>query len=153
MTVQNIPLLRPLLPRAEALMPFLTRIDESRHYTNFGLLHNEFLQRLLDWQQNLDGASIHGVLTSNATLGLEFSVASLDLPLGSRVAVPALTFPATATAVLRCGHVPVALDVDSDTWLLTPDSLPKDFQSSEIAAVIRKMQKVGLVGRKPTKSL
>jgi dTDP-4-amino-4,6-dideoxygalactose transaminase len=134
--LQFIPLLRPLLPTADAVLPFLRRIDQTRQYTNFGPLHNEFLQRLVALQRKLEGSSVHGVLTSNATLGLELSLASLDLPLGSRVAVPALTFPATATAVLRCGHVPVALDVDSDTWLLTPDSLPKDFQSSEIAAVI-----------------
>ena len=132
----SIPLLRPLLPSAEALMPFLSRIDESRHYTNFGSLHNEFLQGLLALQQNLEDAPVHGALTANATLGLELTLGALDLPMRSRIAVPALTFPATATSVLRCGHIPVALDVDADTWLLTPESLPQNPHSYGIAAVI-----------------
>lgn len=134
--MQSIPLLRPMLPSVEELVPFLTRIDESRHYTNFGPLHNEFLQSLLDLQRNLEGGSVHGALTANATLGLELVLASLDLPSGSRVAVPALTFPATATSVLRCGHTPVAIDVDADTWLLTPESFPVNPRKYEIAAVI-----------------
>jgi dTDP-4-amino-4,6-dideoxygalactose transaminase len=125
-----------MLPSVEALIPYLSRIDESRHYTNFGPLHDEFLQRLLALQKTLESCSVYGVLTANATLGLELALATLDLPLGSRIAVPALTFPATATSVLRCGHIPVALDVDSETWMLTPETLPKDFHRFEISAVI-----------------
>jgi len=132
----EIPLLRPKLPDADALVPYLRRIDSRQHYTNFGGLQDEFLGLLVEHQQVLDGCPVHGVLTTSGTLGLELVLSALDLPLGSRVAVPALTFPATATAVERCGHVPVLLDVDPDTWLLTPAHMPADLSGLDIQAVI-----------------
>jgi len=119
----KIPLLRPLLPSAELLRPYLERIDHSRFYTNFGPLQNEFLSQLLATHESLLDQKVYGVLTSNATSGLELALASLDLPAGSRVGIPAFTFPATASAVYRCGHVPVVFDVDLNSWMLTPDIL------------------------------
>jgi dTDP-4-amino-4,6-dideoxygalactose transaminase len=131
-----IPLMRPQLPTAEELLPYLQRIDERRIYSNFGPLQEEFLQRLLAFQEELEQHVVHGVLTCNATQALELTLAALGLPTGSRVAVPALTFPATATAVQRCGLVPVAFDVDALSWLLTPACLPDDTAIAGIAAVL-----------------
>ena len=132
-----IPLLKPLLPSADALRPFLERIDANRHYTNSGTLHDEFLEQVIAIQRSHDGAAIHGVLTSSGTTGLELAISALDLPAGSRVAVPAFTFPATATAVQRCGHVPIVFDVDCRTWLLTPEQIPLErMPSAGIKAVI-----------------
>ena len=122
----TVPLLRPQLPDVRALTPWLERIDSNRYYTNFGVLHDEFLAQLLTLQRSSDNGSVHGVLTSSATAGLELAVSNLDLPVGSRVAVPAFTFPATATAVQRCGHVPVPVDIDPDSWLLMPSHLPAE---------------------------
>ena len=122
----TVPLLRPQLPDVRALTPWLERIDSNRYYTNFGVLHDEFLAQLLALQRSSDNGTVHGVLTSSATAGLELAVSNLDLPAGSRVAVPAFTFPATATAVQRCGHVPVPVDIDPDSWLLMPSHLPAE---------------------------
>lgn len=119
-----IPLLKPKLPDLDQLLPYLRRIDEARWYTNFGPLENEFLQKLLVIQSKIDINPIHGTLTSNATQGLELALSALDLAPKSKVAVPALTFAATATSVHRAGHIPIALDVDPDTWLLTPENVP-----------------------------
>jgi dTDP-4-amino-4,6-dideoxygalactose transaminase len=120
----KIPLLKPKLPDANQLLPFLRRIDQARWYTNFGPLENEFLQKLLEIQSETDTHQIHGTLTSNATQGLELVLSALDLAPNSKVAIPALTFAATATAVRRAGHIPIALDVDRDSWLLTPEGVP-----------------------------
>ena len=122
----TIPLLRPQLPDVRALTPWLERIDSNRYYTNFGVLHDEFLAQLLALQRSSDDGPIHGVLTSSATAGLELAISNLGLPTGSRIAVPALTFPATATAVQRSGHVPVPVDVDPNSWLLMPSHLPPE---------------------------
>jgi dTDP-4-amino-4,6-dideoxygalactose transaminase len=132
----SIPLMRPLLPDAQALLPYLRRIDERRHYTNFGPLVEELRDRLERAQGQLDGKTVHGVLTGNATQGLELALAAMDLPPSSKVVIPALTFPASATAVQRCGHLPVAADVDTHTWLLTPDQLPEQPKRQGIAAVM-----------------
>jgi dTDP-4-amino-4,6-dideoxygalactose transaminase len=116
-----IPLLVPDMPGPEALMPYLWRMHESRQYSNFGPLVREFEARL--WERFRQGAAGPVALTtvSSATAGLELVLSSLGLPPGARVLLPALTFVATATAVLRAGLVPVLADVDPESWLLTPE--------------------------------
>ncbi|WP_353178183.1 DegT/DnrJ/EryC1/StrS family aminotransferase [Delftia acidovorans] len=112
-----IPLLVPDMPAPKALLPWLERMHAARHYSNFGPL-----------VQELEAAFAHrfavpsDALTTvaNATLGLELVLQALDLPRGSRVLVPSFTFVATATAVIRAGHVPVIGDVDPSSWMLTP---------------------------------
>lgn len=114
----RIPLLIPDLPTLDEITPYLRRIDENRWYSNFGPLCTEFEFRL---EQFLGPSDAPPALTTvaNCTLGLELALSALDLPKGARVLVPALTFLATATAVLRAGYTPVFADVDSKTWMLT----------------------------------
>jgi dTDP-4-amino-4,6-dideoxygalactose transaminase len=98
-------------------------MDEARHYTNFGPLVRELESRLA----NLFGAHakdtqrLHITTVSSATQGIELVLSSLNLPKGSRILVPALTFVATLTAVIRAGHIPVVTDIDPENWLLTPE--------------------------------
>jgi hypothetical protein len=75
--VLQIPLLKPSLPDAHTLLPYLQRVDNSHWYTNFGTLENEFLNKLLSKQQTLDENEVFGVLTSNATLGIELALTAL----------------------------------------------------------------------------
>jgi dTDP-4-amino-4,6-dideoxygalactose transaminase len=60
----------------------------------------------------------HVVACSSGTAALCLALAALGLPPKSRVAVPAYTFPATVNAVILSGLVPVALDVDPETFNL-----------------------------------
>jgi dTDP-4-amino-4,6-dideoxygalactose transaminase len=131
-----IPLLRPRLPDAEALLPYLRQIDQNGYYTNFGPLNSALLDRLTGFQQQRFGRHVFGVTTSSATLALELLITDLNLPVGSKVLLPSFTFLATATAVLRCGHVPVVADVDPQSWMLTPQSLPSTVKRDGIAAVM-----------------
>lgn len=134
--ILNIPLMRPLLPNADALLPYLRQIDHNGQYTNFGQLQSTLLSKLLVIQDNLETEPVSGVLTSSATLGLELVISCLNLPPNSKILVPALTFVASATAVIRCGHVPVVGDVDPENWMLTPESLAKHKGHGNIQAVI-----------------
>lgn len=131
-----MPLLRPRLPVAQALMPYLERIDANGFYTNFGPLNKLFLERVTQWQKDQFGREVFGVTTGNATLGIELVLADLRLPPKSHILLPALTFIATATAIIRCGHIPVVADVDAETWLLTPESLPKQLDLQSLGAVV-----------------
>ena len=45
-TAPLIPVLRPRLPQAKALLPYLKRVDDNRWYTNYGPLLTELEQRL-----------------------------------------------------------------------------------------------------------
>ncbi|QOC93474.1 DegT/DnrJ/EryC1/StrS family aminotransferase [Micromonospora craniellae] len=63
----------------------------------------------------------HGVPLSNGTTTLEAALIALGVGEGDEVIVPALTFVATASAVLRVGAVPVIVDVDPGSLCLRAD--------------------------------
>jgi len=115
----RIPLLIPDMPAADDVLPFLRRIDAARWYTNFGPLVREFEQALAAAVGA--GMPAHVATVASCTAGLELALAAAELRPGSRVLLPALTFVATAMAIRRSGHQPVLADVDSSSWLLTPE--------------------------------
>lgn len=102
-----LPVLKVRLPTADDLLPYLRQIDAGGQYTNDGPLVRELEQRL------------GGVCVSSATLGLE--LAAKHVFRCGRVRVPAFTFAATATAVVRAGLEPVFCDIDPDAWAAVPD--------------------------------
>jgi len=62
------------------------------------------------------------VAVSSGTAALHCAVHALGIGPGDEVIVPALTFVATANAVLYLGARPVFCDVDPDTLLLDPEA-------------------------------
>ena len=68
------------------------------------------------------------VAVSNGTTALHTMLAAAGIGPGDEVIVPAMTFVATANAVLYCGGKPVIVDVDPGTLLIDP---------SAVAAAIR----------------
>jgi perosamine synthetase len=62
----------------------------------------------------------HVVAVSNGTTALHAMLAAAGLGPGDEVIVPAMTFVATANAVLYCGAKPVIVDVDPATLLIDP---------------------------------
>ena len=115
----DLPYLIPDLPSADEVMPFLREIDGNRWYSNFGPL----VQRLNDQikQLHFAGEDAHTLLCSNGTAALELGLFCLGLKPGSKVLVPAFTFPASANAIQNAGFVPVFCDVDANSWILTPE--------------------------------
>ncbi|SOE39032.1 DegT/DnrJ/EryC1/StrS family aminotransferase [Delftia acidovorans] len=128
-----VPLLVPDMPSPQALMPWLERMHAARHYSNFGPLVRELEAEFA----RCFAIPAQGIATvANATLGLELVLQALELAPGSHILLPAFTFVATATAVMRAGHVPVLADVDPDTWLLTPAIARTACQQVSIDAVM-----------------
>lgn len=99
---------RPLLPTADKLAPYLERLDKSRIYSNFGLLNAEYQERISE----LFGCPC--ITGSSATSLITATLMALGLPKGSLVAMPSWTFPATASAVVSAGMVPYFVDVIKD---------------------------------------
>jgi dTDP-4-amino-4,6-dideoxygalactose transaminase len=130
-----IPLMIPDLPPAEALLPFLRRIDQNRWYTNFGPLVRDF-EKAIAAQIAPDNPGVGIVTTSNATVALEMALQAMCLPEGARVLVPGLTFVATGTAVVRAGLELVIADVDPASWLLTPEIASHACARTRIDAVV-----------------
>lgn len=121
MSAPRIPLLVAQLPDTDALIPYLRQIDGNRWYTNFGPLVRQLEQRFAASFAPTSLAPT-AITASNGTAGLELALCALELMAGARVLLPALTFVATATAVIRAGYRPLIGDVDADTWLLTPET-------------------------------
>jgi len=63
--------------------------------------------------------------TSSGTTALFFAIKSLGIEEGDEVIVPALTFTATAEAVVQAGAKPVFIDIKEDTLLINPDEIGK----------------------------
>lgn len=113
----ELPVLRPRLPSAEALLPYLRHIDEAGWYSNGGPLHESLRERLAEHF----GVEAGGVaLTANGTLALALALQAQQPPAGSLCLMPAWTFVATAQAVRQAGLVPFFVDVDADSWAISP---------------------------------
>jgi dTDP-4-amino-4,6-dideoxygalactose transaminase len=123
------------LPHADELLPSLRRLDERRWYTNAGPLVHDFEASVASLIGPRDSPP-HCVTISSGTAALELALACLHLPRGTRVLVPAYTFPATANAVIRTGHVPVLADVCADRWTLTPELARVQIDRDGCGAVI-----------------
>jgi perosamine synthetase len=67
----------------------------------------------------------YGVAVSSGTAALHAMCHVLGLRPGDEVLVPAITFAATANAVLYAGGTPVFVDVDPDTLLMDPADLER----------------------------
>ena len=116
----KIAVMRPSMPDAEAVLPYLREIDRARWYSNFGPLHGR-LQRRLAAHFAID--EDHLTLLANGTLGLTLALQAQDSPAGGLCAMPAWTFAATASAVVAAGLTPWFLDVDPQTWALAAETL------------------------------
>ena len=125
---------RPQLPDADQLRPYLDEIDRSGQYTNFGPLLRRFERRLAERFHVAD----EGVAcVSNGTTGLALALRASAIPEARLCVMPAWTFVATAHAARMAGLEPYFVDVDPDSWSLTP--------AAALAAAVRAPGPVGAV--------
>jgi len=136
----TVRLMIPDMPNASEIGRWLEQIDFNRHYTNFGPLVTELETRIegrlrAESLELLPGAS-RVVTASSGTAALELAITARRLRPCAKVALPAFTFPATATAVIRSGAVPVFVDVDPDSWCLTPEIALDVLEYTDVDLVI-----------------
>jgi len=77
-----------------------------------------------------------GISTCNGTAALHLALASMGIGDGDEVVVPALTFVASASAVLYAGAVPVFADVDESTWCVNADTIAAALSERTRAIVV-----------------
>ncbi|MEM2870923.1 MAG: DegT/DnrJ/EryC1/StrS family aminotransferase [Candidatus Caldarchaeum sp.] len=65
----------------------------------------------------------YGVACTSGSTALFVSLKALGIGLGDEVIVPSYTFLATATAVIDAGATPVIVDVDPDTYNISPEAV------------------------------
>ena len=97
------------------LSKYLSQVNDSGWYTNFGPLHQQLTQRLEEFLgvENL-------LLVSNGTLALQ--VACKVLGIESAISTP-FSFVATSSALMWQGIDVSYCDIDSESYNLSPDAL------------------------------
>jgi dTDP-4-amino-4,6-dideoxygalactose transaminase len=130
-----LPVMRPQLPATERLLPYLSRIDQSRIYSNFGPLTAEFEDRLAA-HFALPGGAVTTV--ANATLGLTLALSAQGARPATLCLMPAWTFVASAQAAVAAGLVPFFVDVDPEAWTLDPATVAATIASApgDVGAVM-----------------
>lgn len=106
----------PMQPDRIRLGRLMDRIIDNGWYSNSGPLAGE-LERAL--RSELPGTGTLN-LVSSGTAALMMALRLGNLPEGSEIIVPAVSFIATAQAVTWCGFVPVFADIDPVTMTLCP---------------------------------
>jgi dTDP-4-amino-4,6-dideoxygalactose transaminase len=129
----TVPVLRPQLPRADALLPYLERIDEARWYSNHGTLLRELEARLA----NHYGISPTNVsVVANGTVALSAALLAVGAKPGTKCLLPSWTFVASASAAWAANLIPHFVDVDPHTWMLDPNSIKARKDLADVSAVM-----------------
>lgn len=120
---RKIPVLRPLLPPAAAILPYLERIDESRCYSNWGPLVTELGQRVAA-KLGVDAQRLVCVNSGmSALIGAVLALAGRASASKPLAVVPEFTFTATGLAAQMCGYEPVIASCDAESWSFSPRDL------------------------------
>lgn len=116
----RLPVLRPRLPLASELLPYLKEIDQRRWYSNSGPLVTR-LEEQLGRRLGFSGAGV--VTVANCTVGLTVALMARRVAARSLCVMPSWTFAATPHAARAAGLTPWFHDVDRRTWALNPDEV------------------------------
>lgn len=119
---ETVELMRPLLPTAEAIAPYLNRIDAARWYSNFGPLEQELRGRVA---KHFNISPECTITASNATAALTSVLRGLNLPKDSYCLVPSWTFVASPASAIAAEMTPYFMEVDEATWALDPEQVKK----------------------------
>jgi dTDP-4-amino-4,6-dideoxygalactose transaminase len=130
-----VPVLRPLLPTADRLLPYLARIDQTRTYSNWGPLVSELQERLCAELGQPPGSVVCASSGTAALVGAILATAGRATGERPLAVVPALTFVGTALAVEECGFTPVVADVDATSWTLDPDRLVQELDLDRVGLI------------------
>jgi dTDP-4-amino-4,6-dideoxygalactose transaminase len=106
----------PAWPESSAReQELLVSVLESPQWGGFHPLVAEFEQRFADFHQ-----ARHGISAFNGTVTLELALAVLGIGPGDEVIVPSISFVSTASAVSRCGAIPVFVDIGPTSFNIDP---------------------------------
>jgi dTDP-4-amino-4,6-dideoxygalactose transaminase len=133
--------LKPQLPSAAQILPYLETIDAGRWYSNAGPLVNALedrLSRQLGVGNQRGGNERDVVTAANATAGITVALLARGAAAGSLCLMPSWTFAATPHAARAAGLTPWFHDVDRRTWALNPNEVIETLKriSRPVGAVV-----------------
>jgi dTDP-4-amino-4,6-dideoxygalactose transaminase len=112
---------RPELPSLTEVARYYALSEEARFYSNGGPCYERLSSRLAEYV-----GDVACVPVGNCTLGLIAALREICGPAGGArnlIAVPSFTFTATACAIQWAGFVPLFVDIEPDSWQLSPEAL------------------------------
>jgi dTDP-4-amino-4,6-dideoxygalactose transaminase len=118
---ETIRYLRPELPPLQDVARYYALSEEARFYSNGGPCYQRLASRLAAYV-----GEVSCVPVGNCTLGLIAAIREVcGEPAGRRrlIAVPSFTFTATACAIRWAGFEPLFVDIEPDSWQLSPRAL------------------------------
>jgi len=114
----NIPISSPDLSGNE--LKYLTDAFKSTWISSSGEFINRFEQNFARYCE-----CSHGVAVANGTVAIHLALVTLGIKCGDEVIVPDLTFAATINAVLHANATPVIVDIEKDSWCISPTEIKK----------------------------
>lgn len=108
----------------------LLRVLESSDWSYDGPMEADFCRSFAEFC----GVS-HAFCVTNGTQALEIALRALGVGPGDEVLVPALTWTAPPWAVVRCGAVPVFVDIGRDDWCIDPGRLEESVTPATRAVI------------------
>jgi dTDP-4-amino-4,6-dideoxygalactose transaminase len=131
----KLPIMKPLLPKADLITKYIEEIDTNRWYTNFGPLIFRFEEQLAKLF-NIRSSSL--VTLCNGTVALTNILQAMNIEVGSFCLLPSWTFIATPASAVQAGLIPYFIDVDENSWALSPKKIKQALRkiSGKIGAVI-----------------
>lgn len=125
--------MRPKLPDAEALAPWLRRIDQTRWYSNFGPLENLLRQKLGE----MAGLSADQAgLFSSGTAALHLALKAMVGDRPGLCLMPSWSHLGTAAAAVLAGMRPYFLDCARESWALDLDAVEQCARRMDVRAVV-----------------
>ncbi len=118
------------LDRQEAVMSEQLRAAIARVLDHKGFVNGPEVPKLEAALAARLGEGWHAIGCANGTDALHLMLRAAGIGPGDGVALPALTFVATAEAVRLAGAVPVFVDTGPETGTLCPDSLARAFKAA-----------------------
>jgi len=78
----------------------------------------------------------HGILTTSGSSAGLLALSALELPKGSEVIIPSVTFPTIFNIIIQCGLTPVVVDSKVGTYNLDPDELEAAISEKTKAIIV-----------------
>jgi dTDP-4-amino-4,6-dideoxygalactose transaminase len=113
---QQIPVMKPQLPKFNHVKKYVHTIDQSRVYSNYGSLVEKLEHRFAEYF-GIDKNLV--VLCANATLAIQGTAYLMPV---TKFEAPAYTFPASLSGVLNTGKDIELLDIKLDDWKIKAGS-------------------------------
>ena len=90
----------------------------------------------------------YGVFVNSGSSACLLAIAALNLPKGSKIITPALTFSTTLAPIIQLGYIPIFIDSDLTSYVPTVEDI-LDKVTPEVKAIMVP----NLIGNKPDWSL